>query len=206
MEQTQNTDAASIGSVWFQSFPNGSEPEINTGANGLQRLDYVVRAAEKRGIRLLIPFVNNWNDYGGVKAYYQWCLGRSDESSITKANWYNNDKCQSQYRKYVKTVVSRYLNSPAIFAWELANEPRCSGCNVSVVTEWAKKSARYIKNLDPIHMVAVGDEGFGLKVTDKDSTSYPYQFDEGTDFASLLSIPDIDFGTFHLYPDHCKLP
>lgn len=42
--------------------------------------------------------------------------------------WYNNTQIQTQYKKYIKTVVSRYSNSSAVFAWELANEPRCNGC------------------------------------------------------------------------------
>lgn len=56
------------GNVWYQSL-SGSTPTINTGANGLQRLDYVVKSAEAHGIKLIINFVNNWDDYGGIKAY-----------------------------------------------------------------------------------------------------------------------------------------
>lgn len=37
---------------------------INTGANGLQRLDAVVKSAEKNKVKLIIPFVNYWDDYG----------------------------------------------------------------------------------------------------------------------------------------------
>jgi mannan endo-1,4-beta-mannosidase len=48
-------------SVWFQSLPKWNPVSINTGANGLQRLDAVVKAAEKYGIKLIIPFVN-WNN------------------------------------------------------------------------------------------------------------------------------------------------
>jgi mannan endo-1,4-beta-mannosidase len=190
------------GSVWFQAFPNGTAPVINTGANGLQRLDYVVKAAEKRGIKLIIPFVNNWLDYGGMDAYKYFC----QEDQNSKSEWYTSAKCQAQYQKYIKAVVTRYPNSPAIFAWELANEPRCAGCNVTVITEWARQTSKYIKTLAPKHMVAVGDEGFGLTAppSSPDPSSYPNTFNEGTDFADLIALPDIDFGTFHLYPDHCK--
>jgi mannan endo-1,4-beta-mannosidase len=34
---------------------------------------------------------------------------------------------EAAYKNYVKTFVSRYVNEPTIMAWELANEPRCSG-------------------------------------------------------------------------------
>lgn len=166
---------------------------INTGPDGLQRLDYVVSAAEKRGLKLTIPFVNNWKDYGGMTAYNKYFGG------LNNADWFKSEASQSQYRKYISTVIERYKNSTAIFAWELANEPRCQGCDTFVITEWAMKTARYIKSLDPNHMVALGDEGFGL---DGD-TSYPYGKSEGVDFVKNLAIPDLDFGTFHLYPDSC---
>jgi mannan endo-1,4-beta-mannosidase len=190
------------GSVWFQVFKDGSQPEINIGTNGLQRLDYVVKSAEKRGIKLIVPFVNNWEDYGGMAAYRTFCQQDID----SKSEWYKSTKCQDQYRKYIRTVVSRYTNSTAIFAWELANEPRCGGCETEIITEWAKKTSKYIKSLAPNHMVAVGDEGFGLIAppSNPEADSYPNGFNEGTDFAALIAIPDIDLGTFHLYPDHCK--
>lgn len=34
---------------------------------------------------------------------------------------------QAAYKNYVTAFVSRYVNEPTIFAWELANEPRCTG-------------------------------------------------------------------------------
>lgn len=63
------------GAVWYQSL-SGSAPTINTGANGLQRLDYVVKSAEAHGIELIINLVNNWDDYGGIKAYTNCESGR----------------------------------------------------------------------------------------------------------------------------------
>lgn len=46
------------GTVYFQSF-SGSSATINTGANGLQRLDAVVKAADKHGIKLIISKFNS---------------------------------------------------------------------------------------------------------------------------------------------------
>jgi mannan endo-1,4-beta-mannosidase len=137
------------GKVYFQLLQNGNAT-INTGSDGLQRLDYVVAAAEKRDIKLIINFVNNWSDYGGIDAYTT-AFGGSSTS------WYTSSTIQDVYRKYIKTVVSRYSQSSAIFAWELANEPRCSGCNTSVIYNWAASTSAYIKSLDSKHMVAIGD-------------------------------------------------
>jgi mannan endo-1,4-beta-mannosidase len=145
---TQPTD----GSVWFQLLQNG-EATINTGADGLQRLDYVVKSAESHGIKLIINFVNYWTDYGGMAAY-------AANYGGTTTSWYTNTAAQSAYQNYIKAVVSRYATSSAIFAWELANEPRCSGCSTSVITNWADTTSKYIKSLDSNHMVAVGSGKF----------------------------------------------
>lgn len=134
------------GTVYFQLF-SGSTATINTGANGLQRLDAVVKAAEKHGIKLIINFVNNWTDYGGMAAYFSACGVNSNK------DWYGAAKCQTLYQNYIKAVVSRYRNSNAVFAWELANEPRCNGCATSVITNWVRKTSDYIRSLDSDHMV-----------------------------------------------------
>lgn len=110
------------GTVWYQ-YLSASGSTINTGANGLQRLDYVVSSAEKYGLKLIINFVNNWSDYGGIAAYVSAFGGNS-------SSWFTDSVSQAQYRTYIKAVVSRYATSSAILSWELANEPRCSGCDV----------------------------------------------------------------------------
>jgi mannan endo-1,4-beta-mannosidase len=185
------TSTPSSGTVWFQSFVSGSSPVINTGADGLERLDYVVSSAESYGVSLIINFVNNWSDYGGMAAYVSYY-------GITTTGWYTSSEAQAQYQKYIAAVVSRYKTSTAVFAWELANEPRCSGCDTSVITDWATTTSAYIKSLDSNHMVTIGDEGFGLD--GGSDTSYPFTSGPGTNFTDLLKIPDIDFGTYHLYP------
>lgn len=180
--------------VWFQLL-SASGSKINEGANGLQRLDAVVAAAEKHDVKLIINFVNNWDDYGGISAYVNAFGG-------TNTDWYTNEAAQEQYRTYIETLVNRFKDSPSIFAWELANEPRCAGCETDVIYEWAKTTSEFVKGLDSEHMVTLGDEGMGIAGGD----SYPFQFSEGTDFAKNLEIETLDFGTFHMYPEHCKLP
>ena len=124
-----------------------------------------------------------------MAAYFSACGVNSNEQ------WYQAARCQSIYQNYIKTVIARYRQSTAVFAWELANEPRCKGCQTSVLTNWIRKTSDYIRSLDSDHMIAIGDEGFGLP----GDGSYPYQFGEGFDWAANLALPNITFGTFHLY-------
>lgn len=185
-----NDATSTSNGVYYQLFSGGSVT-INTGANGLQRLDYVVKSAENHGIKLIINFVNNWGDYGGMAVY------RNFYGVSSAADWYTNSNIQTQYKKYINAVVSRYKSSTAIFAWELANEPRCNGCSTSVIYNWASTISAYIKSLDSSHMVTLGDEGF---MNGGGDGSYPYTTGEGIDFAKNLGISTLDFGTYHWYP------
>ncbi|KAI5925649.1 glycoside hydrolase superfamily [Camillea tinctor] len=180
------------GTVWYQ-YLSASGSEINTGSYGLERLDYVVKAAELNNLKLIINFVNNWSDYGGINAYVKAFGG-------TATSWFTDSTSQNQYKTYTKTVVSRYSNSTAVFAWELANEPRCSGCDSSIIYNWATEMSAYIKSLDSNHMVTMGDEGFGPLTGD--SGEYPYTLAAGGYiWQSNLNITTLDFATLHLYPD-----
>ena len=180
----------SPGTVWYQSLVPGQDPVINDGPDGLQRLDAVVAAAEKHNVKLIMPFVNNWNDYGGINAY----VGRygGDHNG-----WFTNQDAQTQYKAYIKAVVTRYATSSAIFAWELANEIRCEGCPTSTIHDWATNTSSFVKDTDPHHMVTLGDEGFNPSAGDG---SYAYSTSTGVSFQQNLAIPDLDFGTFHMYP------
>lgn len=137
-------------------------------------------------LSMILPLTN-------LTAQYVSAFGGSTTS------WYTNSAAQTQYRAYIKAVVSRYASSPAVFAWELANEPRCKGCATSVINKWASDTSAYVKSLDSNHMVTLGDEGFGL--TTGTDNSYPFSYSEGVDFEANLKISTLDFGTFHLYPE-----
>lgn len=62
---------------------------------------------------------------GGIAAYVA-AFGGSATS------WYTDETSQAQYHNYIEAIVSRYKTSTAVFSWELANEPRCSGCDTYV--------------------------------------------------------------------------
>jgi len=181
--------------VYFQIL-NSTGSFLNFGPEGLQRLDYVVSSAERHGLKLILNFVNNWSDYGGIPAYNVAFGGNG-------STWFTDPQSQSVYKAYVKTIVNRYSSSSAIFAWELGNEPRCHLCPTSVLTNWATQISAFIKSLDPTHLVTLGDEGWfdpSTAATIGDG-SYAYSGEEGVSFVNNLKIPTLDYGVFHLYPD-----
>lgn len=103
---------------------------------------------------------SNWTDYGGMDVYLNATLHPGAYHDL----FYTDPNVATHYMNYVQAVVSRYANSPAIFAWELANEARCAGtgpnpqspsaCSPAVVTAWVDKMSSYIKSLDSNHMVS----------------------------------------------------
>ncbi|KAI0030946.1 mannanase [Vararia minispora EC-137] len=181
---------------------NGKTATVNTGPTGLQNFDNVIAAAKANGIRLIVALTNNWSDYGGMDVYLTQLLGSSHNHDA----FYTDATVIAAYKNYIKQFVGRYVNEPGILAWELANEPRCSGspgtssgnCTTATITNWASNISAYIKSIDPNHLVAIGDEGF---YNEPGSPIYVYQGGEGVDFNANLAISTLDFGTFHLYPD-----
>lgn len=170
--------------------------------SGFARLDYTLYRAETLGLKLILVLTNNWDDFGGMSQYVQWTGAGSHD------DFYTNSQCKQAYKDYANYLINRvnpytgkkYKESPAIFAWELANEPRCqSDPSGDTLVSWANEMSAYIKSLDPYHLVSVGDEGFFNR---PGSSDWFYSGGEGVDWDRLIALPNIDFGTVHLYPDH----
>ena len=178
-------------------------------------LDYAVAAAGRRGLRLVLPLVNNWPDYGGMAQYVSWILGLPDDSygdsdgrTTNHDRFYTDATIRNCYRSWARHFVNhrntyaglRYNADPTIAAFELANEPRCrSDASGDTLTSWAAQMSRYVSSLAPHQMVAVGDEGFLGRTGDPD---FPYSGYDGVDWPALIALPAVDYGSVHLYPEN----
>lgn len=205
--------------IYYQYFDADlGHPVVNEGETGLEKLDYALYKAEQEGIRLLITFTNNWEAFGGMNQYVKWAK-LAGENVSGHDDFYTNETIKGWYKDYVKTLLNhenvytgvKYKDDPTIFSWELANEPRCesdAGCENNVVVEWATEMSAYVKSIDSNHMLAVGDEGFynyGYNDFPEGDHKYVYHGSSGIDWLELTSIPDIDFGTLHVYCDQWGL-
>jgi len=177
-------------------------PAVNTGPTGLAHFDRVVKLAEERNLKLILTLTNNWADFGGMDVYNV-NFGEQYHDAF-----YTSPKVIAAFKTYVEAVVTRYKHSPAILAWETANEPRCGGepkrnlprssrCTTKTITTWAAELSEFIKSLDKWHMVSLGDEGMFNNIGTTDGF---YNGTDGIDFDQNLQIKTLDFGTFHLYP------
>ena len=52
--------------------------------NVLRALDFVVAAAQARGLRLLLTLTNYWDDFGGIQQYVEWAEASGDTSADYK--------------------------------------------------------------------------------------------------------------------------
>lgn len=184
-------------------------PAENDGPDGLERLDFVLSEARKRHLLLTLVLTNNWRDFGGMDQYLTW-YGLKEHHAF-----YVDERVRTAYKRYAEHLIGRtnsidgvvYRDDPTIFSWELANEPRAinygsfdraTGWDEETIVRWADEMSSFIKSIDPNHMVAVGDEGF-LRGGGRD---WPYQAPFGVDHEQLIRLNGVDYGTYHLYPDH----
>jgi mannan endo-1,4-beta-mannosidase len=195
---------SAAGGVAFQYFED-SAIRINHGPHGLERLDALIAAAEEFNIGLILPLVNYWSDFGGMATYLRW-LGFSGDVTA----FYTLPAARCAYRAWVEHVLTRrnsitghlYSDEPGILAWELANEPRCqiSGGR-EILLDWAAEMGALVKQLDPNHLLALGDEGFFYRK----GPGHLYDGTYGVDFEAILALDEIDFGTYHFYPQQWGL-
>ncbi len=194
--------------LWTQRWSDAANgPVYNDGPGGLQKLDYMLAKANELGIKLILPLVNNWQDFGGMDQYVTWYgLQYHDQ-------FYTDPRIKQDYKDWFTTLANRtnsitgvqYKNDPAIFSWELGNEPRCiatlptSGtCTQQTLIDWADEMSTYIDSVDANHMISVGDEGF---LDWNRPNDWPYNAADGVDHEALSALPNIDYATYHVYPD-----
>lgn len=205
--------------VYYQYFDAElGKPVVNEGEDGLQKLDYAIYKAEQEGVKLLIDFTNNWEAFGGMAQYIQWAK-LAGENVTGHDDFYTNETIKGWYKNYIETMLNhtnvytgvKYKDDPTIFAWELANEPRCEsdpGCEKNTVFNWAEEMSAFVKSIDSNHMLTLGDEGFynfGYNDFPEGEHKYVYYGSAGMDWASYLEIPELDFSTLHIYCDQWGL-
>ena len=88
-------------------------------------------------------------------------------------------------------------------AWELINEPRCRNC-AGRLQQWIEEMARYVKSLDPHHLLSTGEEGFYTATSQGTASANPevWAFATGQDFVANHDVPEIDYAVAHLWPDN----
>ncbi|MDQ6421408.1 cellulase family glycosylhydrolase [Paenibacillus sp. LHD-117] len=113
-------------------------------------LDKIVQLANQHNIRLIIPFVDQYNYIGGIA---DWAAFRGK----TANEFWSDPTVKQDFKNFMQYVINRtnsytgvpYKNDKAILAWQLGNElPSTDG--------WVSEMAAYVKSLDSNHLLADG--------------------------------------------------
>lgn len=206
-----NIRASDWNGYWLQRTYSVGLPEINYGDSGLNHLDDVIYAAQQKNMKLILVLSDNWRSFGGIDQYVSW-------AGMDKHDYFFSDTTiKNTFKRWISTLLNRvnhntgilYKNDPTIFGWELINEPRCSGgglfyssgnCNSMTISNWVAEMSAYVRSIDSNHMIGLGDEGFFNRPSNSDWT-YSGGNSEGGNFDYNLALTNINFGTFHVYPD-----
>ena len=138
--------------------------------------DKVLQVADEVGIRIIVPFGDNWFWWGGPKEY----AGFSGKSR--NAFW-TDPQVIADFEKTISFVLKRtntftgvpYSEEKAILAWETGNE-------IEGPFSWTKEIAHFVKSIDKNHLVMEGT--LRRDVTEE-----------------ALDDPDLDIMSTHYYHD-----
>jgi mannan endo-1,4-beta-mannosidase len=113
-------------------------------------LDKVLQIANEVGVRVIIPFVDNWRWWGGVREYAAFS-GKQRDAFWTDPEVIGDFKKTIQFVVYRKNTFTgvQYKDDKAIMAWETGNE-------LLAPFSWTKEIAAYVKSLDKNHLVVEG--------------------------------------------------
>ncbi len=151
--------------------------QFNEGA--FRALDRVLQVANEQGVRLIIPFVDNWHWWGG-RAEYAGFRGKSQD------DFWTDPQLIADFKETIRFILTRtntitgvrYADDKAILCWETGNELQCPAA-------WTREIAAYIKSLDHNHPVM---DGFHTTELREES----------------LAMPEVDIVTTHHYPGTSK--
>ncbi len=118
--------------------------------DAFKAFDKVLQVANEVGIRLIVPFVDNWHWWGGPVEYAAFRGKKRDD-------FWKDPQLIADFEKTIEFVINRkntctgisYKDDKAILAWETGNE-------LQPPFSWTKEIATYVKSLDTNHLLMEG--------------------------------------------------
>ncbi|WP_089370107.1 glycoside hydrolase family 2 TIM barrel-domain containing protein [Dokdonia pacifica] len=130
--------------------------KANVQEDKLQKLKQTLDLAERHNLKVMVTLFDFYGDY----AVLDWTLNR----------------------RHAATIVSSLKEHPALYAWDIKNEPNLDfeSRGEKQVTAWLQMMTSFVKNTDPDHPVTIGWSNAESAIILKDH---------------------VDFVSFHFYED-----
>ena len=174
----------------------------------LRGLDRFLVELGKRDMQAVLFLNNSWEWSGGYGQYLEWATGEKALIPLIDGYWpfmqqmrkfQTSKESQELFYNHVKAIVGRtnsitgkpYKEDPAIFAWQIGNEPRCFSDEPEIregFIGWMTETAKIIKKLDPNHLLSPGNEGYMGCEQDWELVE------------QVNRIPGVDYMTIHIWP------
>jgi hypothetical protein len=131
-----------------------------------KNLDKVLQIANEEGIRLIIPFVDNWWWWGGRAEYAAFRGKTADE-------FWTDPQLISDFEKTISFLLNRkntytgvlYKDDKAILGWETGNE-------LQAPFSWQNEIAGFVKSIDKNHLVMEGTSSQVLSQQEIDNPNF----------------------------------
>lgn len=115
-----------------------------------QALDLVLALAREYGIQVIVPFVDNWQWWGGVAEYAAF-------RGLERDAFWSDEQLFADFRQTLEFVITRkntingvvYRDDPSVYAWETGNE-------LQAPWAWTERAAHAIRQLDSEHAIIDG--------------------------------------------------
>ena len=171
-------------------------------------LDRFLVELGKRDMKAVLFLNNSWEWSGGYGQYLEWATGEKALIPLVDGYWpfmqqmrkfQTSAPAQELFYNHVRAIVGRinsitgkpYKDDPAIFSWQIGNEPRCFSDDPEIragFIGWMTETAKIIKEIDPNHLLSTGNEGL------MGCESDPVLLEQ------VNSIPGVDYMTIHIWP------
>eukprot|EP00884_Botryococcus_braunii_P013173 jgi/Botrbrau1/21857/Bobra.0190s0068.1 len=181
------------GDVTQQQANAAAGQSLYSQEDAVRLLDKVIVTSAKYGVYVIVPLTTFWT-------------GSLDDSFFTE------EDVKQQFQQHIHALLNHrnvysdvaYADTPAIFAWELAEEPQTSLAEpnkAELLTKWIDEMAAFVKGIDDKHLVGTGEDGHsrnwrgatGNRTWEDDRLA-------AEAFTNHIASPNIDFASVHLYP------
>jgi mannan endo-1,4-beta-mannosidase len=115
-----------------------------------------------------------------------------DDQQDLSALFLCNARAQEFFYSRAAVLIERLKAHPAIMSWQLANEPRALRGWSALFERWVENTARFIKDIDPNHLVSIGAEGERTLGGDH----------ADSDYRAFHDVAGIDYLTLHIWPEN----